>query len=407
MNDIPHEPRTGRAVPRGLAQTGPVLFSYGFRPFFFGAGVWAVAAMALWIGALVSGWPIGGDYGAPHWHAHEMLFGFAPAVLAGFLMTAVPNWTGRLPVSGPPLMVLFSIWVAGRLAMLSPDLLGVPLAAAIDALFLPALLFINAREIIAGRKWRDLKVLGGLAALALANIFFHRMVIIGVHDGFADRLAVSAYVMLIMIIGGRIVPSFTRNWLNKAGRTVFPVPFNRFDSVAITSGGVALAAWIFEPAHPVTALAAALAAGLHVARLSRWRGWETWAEKLLVILHVGYAFVPLGFLGIALGATGLLDDFSVLHILTVGAIGVMMLAVITRVTRGHTGRQLSASTTTALSYLLLIAAAVLRPLADLLPDLYEPMLAMAGLAWIVAFGLFLLEHGPMLLTVRRTPLGAG
>ena len=141
--------RVSRAVPRGLATTGPVVFSYGFRPFFLGGGCWAAIAMALWILALMFGWPIGGDYGAAHWHAHEMLFGFTPAILAGFLLTAVPNWTGRLPVSGPPLMVLVAIWAAGRLAMLSPPVIGVTTAAVMDTLFLPSLLFVCAREVVA------------------------------------------------------------------------------------------------------------------------------------------------------------------------------------------------------------------------------------------------------------------
>ncbi|MCG5476958.1 MAG: NnrS family protein, partial [Sinorhizobium fredii] len=181
-------------VPRGLARTGPVLFSYGFRPFFLGAAVWAVVAMTLWVVALAGHLEVAGSYGAHAWHAHEMLFGFAPAVLAGFLLTAVPNWTGRLPVSGWPLAGLFALWLAGRAALLSPDMIGIPPAAAIDGLFLPALLLICAREVIAGRKWKDLKVLGGLLALSLANACFHFAVVTGDHVHIAMRLGISAYV---------------------------------------------------------------------------------------------------------------------------------------------------------------------------------------------------------------------
>ncbi|HXV31466.1 MAG TPA: NnrS family protein, partial [Sinorhizobium sp.] len=180
MNGSKVAERTGH-VPRGLARTGPVLFSYGFRPFFLGAALWAIIAMGLWIAALAGHADIAGGYGAQAWHVHEMLFGFASAVLAGFLLTAVPNWTGRLPVSGWPLAGLFALWLAGRAALLSPDAIGLPAAAAIDSLFLPALLFICAREVIAGRKWKDLKVLGGLIALSLANICFHVAVIEGEH----------------------------------------------------------------------------------------------------------------------------------------------------------------------------------------------------------------------------------
>jgi len=160
-------------IPRGLSNTGPIVFSYGFRPFFLGAAFWAIFAMVLWMAAMVLGFPAGETYGAVAWHAHEMLFGFAPAVLAGFLLTAVPNWTGRLPVSGIPLVVLLSIWAVGRAAMLSTGTIGVLPAVAIDASFLLSLLFICAREVIAGRKWKDLKVIAGLVALSTANQLFH------------------------------------------------------------------------------------------------------------------------------------------------------------------------------------------------------------------------------------------
>ena len=152
------KPRPSGGIPRGIATTGPVLFSYGFRPFFLGASLWAIFAMAGWIAALTTGIDIAGEYGPAHWHAHEMLFGFSSAVLAGFLLTAVPNWTGRLPVSGRPLAYLFALWVAGRLALLATDVIGLKFAVIIEAAFMPALLAICAREIIVGRKWKDLKI---------------------------------------------------------------------------------------------------------------------------------------------------------------------------------------------------------------------------------------------------------
>lgn len=178
--------------PRGIARNGPVLFSYGFRPFFLAAGVWAVAAMALWIGALMAGWDIGGSYGSAHWHAHEMLFGYSSAILAGFLLTAIPNWTGRLPASGAPLVILLAVWCAGRLVMLVPDSLGLLASLFIEAAFLPLLLAICAREIIAGSKWRDLKILAGIAALTLGGIGFKTLIATGGDVGLVTRLAVSA-----------------------------------------------------------------------------------------------------------------------------------------------------------------------------------------------------------------------
>lgn len=396
--------RVSRAVPRGLSRTGPVLFSYGFRPFFLAGGVWAVVAMVLWIATITGRIDLAGDYGAPNWHAHEMLFGFASAVLAGFLLTAVPNWTGRLPVSGWPLAGLFGLWCAGRLALLAADRIGVVEAAVIDGLFLPVLLGICTREIVAGRKWKDLKILGGLLALSLANAVFHVAVIGGGDDHMAIRLGVAAYVVLVMIVGGRIVPSFTRNWLNKVGRSDFPVPYNRFDTAAILAGVAALAAWTAVPAHPATAGLGIVAAVLHAIRLHRWRGWTTLPEKLLVVLHVAYAFVPLGLLAIAFSALGYLEERSVLHVLSVGAIACMMLAVMTRASLGHTGRPLAASRLTVAAYVALVLCALVRPFGEVLPDASEQIYAAAGLLWIVAFGLFCLEYAPILARKRRVPL---
>ncbi|MFS8115126.1 NnrS family protein [Rhizobium jaguaris] len=402
MSEI--EQKVSRAVPRGIASTGPVIFSYGFRPFFLGAGLWAIAAMALWMLTLMgmAGPTVGGSYGAVYWHAHEMLFGFSSAVLAGFLLTAVPNWTGRLPVSGWPLVLLFSLWCVGRVALLFPNFAGLVPSAVLESLFLPTLLFICASEVVAGRKWKDLKVIAGLLALSIANIAFHVSVIGGVSDnGVAVRLAVSAYVALVTVVGGRILPSFTRNWLNRFGRVDFPVPYNRFDTTAILCGVVALAFWVVHPDSSVTIRPAATAALLHAVRLVRWRGWTVRKEKLLLVLHVAYGFVPLGFVSIALGAAGILNEYSVLHVLAIGAIACMMLAVMTRASRGHTGRALTASRLTSASYALLIMAALVRPVAEVLPIFAIPIYAIAGLLWMASFGLFCFEYAPMLVLARR------
>jgi uncharacterized protein involved in response to NO len=396
-------PKPSGGIPRGLSTTGPVLFSYGFRPFFLAAALWAIGAMALWIAALILGLDLAGDYGAAHWHAHEMLFGFSSAVLGGFLLTAIPNWTGRLPVSGRPLAALFGLWVIGRVALLSSGIIGLPVAAAVEALFLPVLLLICAREVIVGRKWKDLKVIGGLIILSAANIWFHLSVLGNLDVDAAARLAIGAYTMLIMIVGGRIVPSFTRNWLNKVGRTDFPVPYNRFDTAAILIGVAALGAWTFAPVHIVTAAIAVIACAFHTVRLLRWHGSPTWPEKLLFVLHAAYAFVPLGFLAISAGAIELLSDYPVMHVLTVGVIAFMMLAVMTRATRGHTGRPLVGSALTSASYVAIAGAALIRPLAEVLPEHYHHLIALSGVLWIAAFVLFTLEYGPMLVRERRAP----
>ncbi|PWE54691.1 short-chain dehydrogenase [Metarhizobium album] len=397
-------PRRG-AVPRGLSTTGPILFSYGFRPFFLGAAVWACTAMCLWILALTGRLDLAEGYGAHAWHQHEMLFGFASAVLAGFLLTAVPNWTGRLPVSGRPLILLFSLWVIGRLAMLGPHLTGNILAAAIDSIFLPTLLFICVREIVAGKKWKDLKVVAGLGVLAAANICFHAETILKGAPDFSPRFAIAAYIGLVIIVGGRILPSFTRNWLAKQDTTRFPTPFNRFDTATIAVSVAALLAWAFGPETPLTSLAAGAAAILQAARLYRWRGWATFAEPIVFILHIAYLFVPLGFLAMAASAGGLMDGTAATHVLTIGTVATMMLAVMTRATRGHTGRELHASPMTILSYAAIVACALVRPLTSVFPDQTNLLHAIAGLTWLSAFGLYLCEYGPMLVKKRRQPIG--
>ncbi len=398
---MPEEKRP--RIPRGLKPDGPALWSYGFRPFFLGAAVWAVLTMALWMAALIHGLPLGGDFGAPLWHAHEMVFGFASAVLAGFLLTAIPNWTGNLPVSGRALVLLFALWALGRGAMAGAVWLGLWPAALLEAAFLPVLLAIAGREIVSGRKWNDLKVLGGVAAITLGNLGFHGAVLFAGDPALWLRAAVAGYVMLVLIIGGRIIPSFTRNWLHQQGKGPMPVPYNRFDMAVIVISALTLAAWTLAPEARLTPLAALLAGGLNAARLVRWQGLLTRPEALLAVLHLAYACVPLGFAGMAAAGAGVVQPVTALHVMTVGVIGLTMLAMMTRVTRGHTGRALTASGVTRASYACLVAATLARPLTDLLeaPRLME----VAGLLWMLAFGLFVLEHGPILLRQRRQARG--
>ncbi|GAB1361918.1 NnrS family protein [Rhodobacter sp.] len=392
-------------IPRGLKQDGAAIWSYGFRPFFLGGAVWAVMTMALWIAALAHGLPLGGDFGAPLWHAHEMVFGFAPAVLAGFLLTAIPNWTGSLPVSGRPLIGLVALWLAGRIAMAAAGLTGVAAASVLDAAFLPVFLALCGREIIRGRKWNDLKVLAAVLAVCLGNIGFHLAVALRGDPHLWLRGAVAGYVVLITIIGGRIIPSFTRNWLAQRGAGPMPVPYNRFDIGVIIFSALALAVWAALPESRLAAPLALVASGLNAARLVRWRGMSVRAEGLLLVLHVAYGFVALGFLAIALAAMGWLLPVSALHVLTVGAIATMMLAVMTRATRGHTGRPLTASGWTMLSYFSLFAAALARPLADMTDQPW--LMEVSGALWILAFGVFVIEYAPMLLRVRRKLRGDG
>ncbi len=390
-------------IPRGIDSDGPAILSYGFRPFFLAAGCYGIVAMAGWVAALILGLEIGGrTYGALFWHGHEMLYGYATAALAGFLLTAVPNWTGRLPVSGPPLLGLLVVWAVGRIAMLTPETFGLWLAALLDMAFLPLLAAIVAREVLAGRNWKNLKVLAGVTALAAANGYGHIAVLTGSDAQTALRLAVAVYVALVALVGGRIIPSFTRNWLARKGVKRLPASFDRIDIAAVIVLVAGLLCWVIAPDQPLIAIATTIAALLNAYRLWRWRGLAAFAEPLVVVLHAGYGFVPLGLLAIGAAALGWVSQASSMHVLTVGVIGVMTLAVMTRATLGHTGRPIVANRSTLMGYLLLILAAALRPFAEALSDHYATLLAVAGVAWIAAFSLFVLEYGPILTSKTRS-----
>lgn len=384
------------------AFTGPALLSYGFRPFFLFGALWAALAVALWLPFLAGA--IALPIGLPpvDWHMHELLFGYVPAVIAGFLLTAVPNWTGRLPVVGHPLLALFLAWLVGRIAMLVSAWIGLAATATIDVVFLVALGAVVAREIIASKNTHNLKVLAVVALIAFANVLFHLQAITGMGEGYGVRLGLSAIVMLIMLIGGRIIPSFTRNWLAQRGAGKLPVPFNRFDAGVMAVSGAALAAWVAAPQTGVTAGLAALSFVLNGLRLSRWAGERTVAEPIVLILHVAYAFVPAGFLllGLSIVRPDIVAAAGALHGWTAGAIGLMTLAVMTRASLGHTGQPLHATAPIQLIYVAAFAAAIAR-VAAAFGLMREPLLYFSAVAWVLAFGGFVVVYAP-LLTRRRS-----
>jgi uncharacterized protein involved in response to NO len=349
----------------------------------------------------------GGDIRLPtgfaprDWHVHEMLFGYVGAVIAGFLLTAVPNWTGRLPIQGAPLAILFATWLSGILATTFSGFLGWQVALALDAAFLLLLAAAAAREIVAGRKWNNLKVVGIISLLAVANVAFH----VEAHlDGVADyssRAGVALAVTLVCVIGGRIVPSFTRNWLARRGRGRLPVPFNRFDATAMVVGVCAMIAWVVAPSGRVVASALGIAGVLHVVRLARWAGDRTVSDRLVLILHVAYAFVPVGFFLAALSSLDVVAPSAGIHAWTGGAIGSMTIAVMTRASLGHTGQALSASIATQAVYAAIVIAAFARICAALDPTYSIPLLTIAGVAWAGAFLGFAFAYAPLLCSARK------
>lgn len=386
--------------PRVSEPSALSLFSYGFRPFFLGAAVWAIVALALWIGALTGIWQLAPGYGALAWHAHEMLVGYGSAVVAGFLLTAVPNWTGRLPIAGWRLALLFMIWGLARLSFLAIGTLGPLPGAAIDSVFLPCVLIVMAREVMIGRNWRNLAPLAIVGLLAAANIIFHAEVLVTGAASIGFRAGVAALIALIVLIGGRITPSFTHNWLVRENPGRLPVPFDRFDGVVVITSTLALALWTCIPQSYPSAALLALAAILQAVRLLRWAGIRAMREPLVLIQHIGYGFVPLGFALAALASAGVVPATTAIHAWTVGAFGTMTLAVMTRATLGHTGRSLSASPATQLIYAAVLLAAAARIWAALQPASMEVLLHVAAFAWAAAFLGFGIIYGPMLCQQR-------
>ena len=377
--------------------SGPALFSYGFRPFFLFGSVYAGLAILLWLPVFMGELGLLSAFIPRDWHIHEMLYGFLPAVITGFLFTAIPNWTGRLPLRGRPLMFLVALWAAGRACVTFSAYTGWLGAMLVDASFLLLVAAAAAREIIAGKKWSNLSVVLLILVLLAGNVTFHLEAHFAGTAEFSIRIGIAVVVLLISLIGGRIIPSFTRNWLVRENPGRLPVPFSRFDMVSVATGAIALALWVLRPEGAATGGALTVAGVLHLIRLGRWAGDRTGRERLLLILHVGYAFVPLGFLLNACSAFGVVPTGAGVHAWMVGAAGVMTLAVMSRASLGHTGQPLTASVATQTIYLAIVAAALARICAVIEPAHSVPLLHIAAFGWAAAFLGFALSYGPTLI----------
>ena len=376
---------------------GPALFSYGFRPFFLLGSIYAGVAILVWLPVFMGELSLVSAFIPRDWHVHEMLFGFLPAVITGFLFTAIPNWTGRLPLRGRPLMFLVALWIAGRACVTFSAQTGWLKAMLVDCSFLLLIAAAAAREIIAGKKWNNLSVVVLILVLLAGNVTFHLEAHFKGTAEISLRVGISVVVLLISLIGGRIIPSFTRNWLIKENPGRLPVPFARFDMLTIAVGAIALVFWTVSPGGTGTGYALALAGVMHFFRLARWAGYRTWRERLLLILHVGYAFVPIGFLLNACSAFDIVPPGAGVHAWMAGAAGVMTLAVMSRATLGHTGQQLKASIATQAIYASIIVAVVARICAVLEPSQSALLLHVATFAWAAAFLGFAVCYGPALV----------
>jgi uncharacterized protein involved in response to NO len=383
--------------------TAPVLTA-GFRPLFLAAASWSAIALALWIGMLAGGFSLPSRFDPLAWHVHEMLFGFVMAAIGGFLLTAISNWTGRPPIAGAPLAALAGLWALGRAACVVSALFPAWLAPLLDLAFPVALEIVAARELIAGGNRRNYPLLAPLIVLCVANVLMHLEALgLGVSHGIGWRLGVAAVMVLISVIGGRIVPAFTRNWLTAQGVADLPPSIDRIDRIALGTLHGGLLLWVFLPNSAWIGGVLLAAAAVNAWRLARWRGHVTMQEPLLLILHVGYAWL---IVGVALLGLALLSPdvplAAALHALTGGAIGTMILAVMTRASLGHTGRTLHADAATLAIFALISLAAVLRVGASWPSASMFDLLVASAICWIGAFLLFVLRYGPMLLTRRAS-----
>jgi uncharacterized protein involved in response to NO len=380
------------------------LWGRGFRPFFLAVGVYGflvVAAWtAIWRGALAApGWP-----SPAWWHGHEMLFGLVAAAIAGFLLTAAPVWTGRPALHGRPLAALLGLWALGRLAMLCAGQLPAGLVAAIDVAFLPVVAGVLVRTLWRTGQRRNYGIVAVLGALALANAAVHAQVL-GFEGNSAPRalrFTGDLVVVLIVVIGGRITPGFTTNALLRLGVDARASSPPWLDRLAVASVTLLAAVDLVAPRGITSGLVAALAGLAVAARMTGWQTLRTWRDPLVWSLHAGMAWVAMGLFLVAAGDLGRSVPASAgLHALTAGAMGSMILAVMTRVGLGHTGRPLVLPRGAVGIYLLVHAGAAARVLGGLAPGLGQsPLLLIGGLLWAAAFGLFAILYGPILLRPR-------
>lgn len=389
--------QAGAPAPRSA------LFAYGFRPFFLLAGWFALLSLGLWLWLHRSGQSPLAPLPGQLWHGHEMLFGFIAAAIAGFLLTAVPSWTGRRGFGGLPLIALSAVWLAGRVAFLLGGAIPLAWLAWVELAFLPLLAVLLAPTLLRSlnRNSPMLLVLAGL--WACDAMFLHAL---GKPDpalaGRALLTALDIVLILITLIGGRIVPAFTASALRQQGLTVRMARFAGLERVVMGSMIVLLIVDLLGLRNEATAAIAGVAGLAQAWRLAGWQGWRGRGQPIVWILHAAYAWLPLGLL---LKSAWLFGGFGWAafwqHALGAGAAATMILAVMSRAALGHTGRPLRVAPAMAWSYLLLILAVVLRVFGpSLLPLSYHATVLLAGGAWLLGFGIFVGVYSPILLRAR-------
>jgi uncharacterized protein involved in response to NO len=388
---------------RLMPEIAKALWGYGFRPFFLAAGVLAALLIPWWAGALAWGLPLGTGWPPTLWHGHEMLFGFIVAAVAGFLLTAVPSWTGERGFAGWPLVLLATLWGLARLAVATSALWPLPWVAGIDLLFLPALAFFVLPPLVRSSN-RNTPLLAVLLALWATDAAFYWYLGHG-EAGLARRalfVGIDIVLLLVTVIGGRIIPAFTSAALKQRGVSSQVRAWPGMTPLAIVSMLAVGVLDLWRPEGSVAGVVAAVAAVSQIVRLAQWRGTLTLRMPIVWVLHFGYLWLPVG---LALKALSLLGGFAFasfyLHALTIGTATTMIVAVMTRASLGHTGRPLVVARPTAYAYGLLSAAAVVRVFGpSFLGVPYTWIVVLTAALWTAAFVLFLVVYAPILLSPR-------
>lgn len=384
---------------RRMAESPPILRG-GFRPFFFGAPAWGSVALAIWLCSLAGAFTLPTAFDPVAWHRHEMLFGFVGAAVAGFLLTAIPNWTGRLPIAGKPLLGLVSLWLVARLAVLASGRIGMWPAFVTDVGSFAVLTVVGAREVLAAKN-RNVPIVLMALLFTLADAADYAAQA-GMIADVGWQVALGVIIVLISVVGGRIIPSFTRNWMSKQGhKESLPTQPSVLDLIVIAGTVIGILFWTAYPDDPLTGFLLMLVGLLQLLRLSRWGGIRVFSNPLVAILHIAYAWIPIGLFLLGLGIAGWdVPASAAIHALTAGAMTTMILAVMTRATLGHTARELNANGGTIALYACATAAALLRVAASLGAGPCQRMLEVSGAAWGASMLLFLCVYGPMLWKSR-------
>lgn len=373
----------------------PVL-RLGFRPFYLGAAAFASVAIPMWVGLFLGRVTLALAIPSLLWHAHEMLFGFAVAIIIGFLLTAGKAWTGLTTPRGAFLGALVTLWFTARiLAIVGPY----SVYAVLDLVLLPLVAAILADVLIRAGNRRNLPLILLLLLLSLANLAFH-LAVIGAVDLAPIATLYAGLALIVMIecvIAGRVIPAFTSSAI--PGLKIKPAPKLEWATLGTTLSALAL--WVFAPPGPTNLAVFTAAALLHTVRQWRWHPWATRERPILWILHAAYAWIPIGLGLLGLAQIGWVSVSAGVHALAVGATGGLIMGMITRTARGHTGRPLKASKPEVLVYVLVMTAAVLRVLGPLaMPQWLPHLLISAALAWCIAFFVYLVVYGPWLMTTR-------